>query len=224
MKNIGSLHYIEPLNVDSFHQTISKKKSQLSTPSPVLSDERLSGSGWQIYVFQDYNICSKAQMLSLATNISIVLFEVTGSLPSFPDCICQTLVWISTVCLKSYFPVPLVFQKRGWFSLQLQRAHKCVSLRQPSYFRMQHKYLTPPSHFTTVYQKDTYPRVEIQYNHYLLLLHQEHSQVKLAPPSPANWCVEVKNMVSAFICTKVPTVWPLAPFYFISSAVQMPRQ
>ena len=71
LKNTGSLTYTDLPNVDTF--IINTDNSHLLI-LPSISSERsvkigkLVSSGWQIQVFQDSNLCSKAQIVSLATN------------------------------------------------------------------------------------------------------------------------------------------------------------
>ena len=71
LKNTGSLTYTDLPNVDTF--IINTENSHLLILPSISSERslkigRLVSSEWQIQVFQDSNLCLKAQIVSLATN------------------------------------------------------------------------------------------------------------------------------------------------------------
>lgn len=82
-----------------------------------LSIGQMTGSQWSIQVFQNFNICLKAWIFSLATDPFSFLLDVTGSLCSFSrTCLPNAQDWVTGVC-QSLFQVQRVFPwKSSWFS------------------------------------------------------------------------------------------------------------
>ena len=116
LKNTGSLTYTDLPNVDTF--IINTENSHLLI-LPSISSERplkigkLVSSGWQIQVFQNSNLCLKAQILSLATNTVIcfpwsdrrTLFIFEKMLPNTPH-------WI-TIVRQSFFRIEWSCMKKA---------------------------------------------------------------------------------------------------------------